>query len=176
MSNNNKRGARGGGSIRKRADGRWEARYTVGIDPETGKSKCKSIYGKTQKEVRQKLTQITAELDEGTHIEPSKTPLSEWLETWLETYVKFSVKPYTFDSYTRVCEKHIDPILGSRKLSELNPIQIQQFYNRLLSVDGLSPKTIKNIHGVLHRALQQALKLGMIKQNPSDRCDLPKVQ
>lgn len=176
MSNNNKRGARGGGSIRKRSDGRWEARYTVGIDPETGKSKCKSIYGKTQKEVRQKLTQVTAELDEGTYIEPSKTPLSEWLETWLETYVRFSVKPYTFDSYTRVCEKHIDPVLGSRKLSELNPTQIQQFYNRLLSVDGLSPKTIKNIHGVLHRALQQALKLGMIKQNPSDLCDLPKVQ
>ena len=110
------------------------------------------------------------------YIEPSKTPLSEWLETWLETYVKFSVKPYTFDSYTRVCEKHIDPILGSHKLSELNPIQIQQFYNRLLSANGLSPKTIKNIHGVLHRALQQALKLGMIKQNPSDLCDLPKVQ
>jgi hypothetical protein len=51
--------------------------------------------------------QVTAELDEGTYIEPSKTPLSEWLETWLETYVRFSVKPHTFDSYTRVCEKHL---------------------------------------------------------------------
>ena len=51
--------AKGGGTIRKRSDGRWEARYTLGIDPKTGKQIQKSVYGKTQKEVRQKLTAIT---------------------------------------------------------------------------------------------------------------------
>ena len=54
--------AKGGGTIRKRSDGRWEARYTLGIDPKTGKQIQKSVYGKTQKEVRQKLTAITAEI------------------------------------------------------------------------------------------------------------------
>ena len=50
-----KRAAQGAGSIRQRADGTWEARYTVGRDPGTGKQVQRSIYGKTQAEVRKKL-------------------------------------------------------------------------------------------------------------------------
>lgn len=42
----------GGGTIRKRSDGRWEARYTNGFDPKTGKQIQKSVYGKTQADVR----------------------------------------------------------------------------------------------------------------------------
>ena len=68
----NTKNAKGGGTIRKRSDGRWEARYTTGIDHKTGKQIQKSVYGKTQKEVRQRLTEITAELDTGTYLEPSK--------------------------------------------------------------------------------------------------------
>ena len=71
--------AKGGGTIRKRSDGRWEARYTLGIDPKTGKQIQKSVYGKTQKEVRQKLTAITAEIDDGTCIPPDKTTVEQWL-------------------------------------------------------------------------------------------------
>ena len=51
------KGAKGGGTIRQRPDGRWEARYTLGIDPGTGKQIQKSVYGKTQKEVRHKAKQ-----------------------------------------------------------------------------------------------------------------------
>lgn len=61
----NTKNAKGSGTIRKRSDGRWEARYTTGIDPKTGKQTQKSVYGKTQKEVRQKLTEVTAEIDSG---------------------------------------------------------------------------------------------------------------
>ena len=61
----NTKNAKGRGTIRKRSDGRWEARYTTGIDPKTGKQTQKSVYGKTQKEVRQKLTEVTAEIDVG---------------------------------------------------------------------------------------------------------------
>lgn len=171
----NTRSASGSGTIRKRSDGRWEGRYTVGFDPKTGKQIQKSIYGKTQKEVRQKLSKITTEIDEGTYLEPSKEALAHWLDVWLKTYVAHAVKPYTVDSYTRTCERHIKPMLGRIALSELTALQIQQFYNHLLVEKELSPKTIKNIHGVLHRALQQAVKLGMLRFNPSDLCDLPKV-
>ena len=66
----NTKNAKGSGTIRKRSDGRWEARYTTGIDPKTGKQTQKSVYGKTQKEVRQKLTEDTAEIDAGTYREP----------------------------------------------------------------------------------------------------------
>ena len=59
MSTRDSRGTSGGGNIRQRPDGRWEGRYTAGIDPGTGKQIQKSIYGKTQKEVRERLRKIT---------------------------------------------------------------------------------------------------------------------
>ena len=79
--------AKGAGTIRKRPDGRWEGRYSVGFDPKTGKQIQKSVYGSSQKEVRQKLTQVTAELDEGIYIEPTSLKVGTWLDIWLKDYI-----------------------------------------------------------------------------------------
>ena len=86
----NSKNAKGSGTIRKRSDGRWEARYTTGIDPKTGKQIQKSVYGKTQKEVRQKLTEVTAEIDSGTYLEQTKDTVGEWLETTLNNINVFN--------------------------------------------------------------------------------------
>ncbi|MBR6425354.1 MAG: site-specific integrase, partial [Oscillospiraceae bacterium] len=94
MSGKQNRGAKGLGSIRKRADGRWEARYVVGFDPITGKPKRSSVYGKTQKEVRQQLTKISTEIDEGDYLDPVKLKVGPWLDTWLENYT-INNKPAT---------------------------------------------------------------------------------
>ena len=176
MARKTRKNAQGAGTIRKRADGRWEARFTVGFDPGSGKQVQKSIYGKTQKEVREKLAQVTTELDEGTYMEPAKDTVEEWLDTWMETYVRYSVKPYTVDAYKRNCDNYIKPAMGKVRLSALTAPQIQRFYNSLLTEKRLSPKTVKNIHGTFHRALGQAMKLGMIRSNPTDLCDLPKAR
>ena len=56
-----KRRANGEGNIRKRKDGRWEGRYTVGHDPETGKAIIKNVLGKTQTEVKEKLKKAIEE-------------------------------------------------------------------------------------------------------------------
>ena len=82
-----RKNANGAGNIRKRSDGRWEGRYSNGFDPKTGKMIQKSVYGKTQKEVRQKLARITTEIDEGSYIEPNSMKLSDWLQTWLREYI-----------------------------------------------------------------------------------------
>ena len=79
----NTRNAKGAGMIRQRTDGSWEARYTAGRDPGTGKQIQKSIYGKTQREVRKKLTEKLAQLDQGVYFEPTKTTLGAWLDIWL---------------------------------------------------------------------------------------------
>ena len=81
LANKNTKNAKGAGTIRKRPDGRWEARYSLGFDPKTGKQIQRSVYGATQKEVRQKLAKITSEIDEGSYLEPSKDTLEAWLET-----------------------------------------------------------------------------------------------
>ena len=81
----NKR-ANGEGSIVNRSDGRWEGRYSLGFDPETGKQIRKSIYGKTQKEVHEKLVQIMSEISRNEYIEPSRMKLKDWLEMWVNKY------------------------------------------------------------------------------------------
>ena len=170
-----KRNANGSGCIRKRADGRWEGIYSLAAVEDGGRYIRKSVYGKTQEEVRKKLSQITAEIDGGTYSAPSQQRLSEWISSWLEIYVKPNVKDFTYDSYSGICKNYIIPSLGNAKLRALKTTEIQRFYNSL-SEKGLSAKTVKNIHGVLHKALEQAYLIGEIKQNPSDRCILPKVK
>ena len=173
-----KRRAKGEGNIRQRPNGTWEARFIVGIDPGTGKDIRKSVYAKTQKEVRQKMTAAIAALDNDDYREPSKMTVGQWLDIWARDYLG-GVKPYTVVSYTQHIENHIKPAMGAVKLEALNAHTIQGFYNALGKPKGgkpaLSAKTIKNVHGVLHKALQQAVMNGYIKVNPTDACQLPRI-
>ena len=179
------RSARGQGTIRKKTvkkNGReytyWEGRYTSGYDPGTGRQIQRSISGRTQQEVAKKLKAATAAIDSGTYTEPSKMTVAQWLDIWKKDYLK-GVKPYTVDSYTAAIRNHIKPALGAVRLEALNAHTIQQFYNRLgeptKQRKALSPKTIKNVHGVLHKALQQAVKIGYLRFNPAEACELPRV-
>jgi len=170
-----KRSANGSGSIRRRPNGTWEGRCTIGIDPKTGKQIQKSIYGKTQKEVRQKLNAIIAEVDNGTYIEPSNQLIQDWLAEWLEIYIG-NVKSSTRKSYSDHVRLNIVPYIGDIPLSKLTTPQVQKMYNTLQKEKNLSPKTIKNIHGVLHRALSQAQLLGYIHRNPCEAVVLPRIE
>lgn len=167
--------AKGGGTIRKRSDGRWEARYTLGIDPKTGKQIQKSVYGKTQKEVRQKLTAITAEIDDGTYMDIPRLKTADWLNTWVTEYIG-NVKASTRKSYQDHVRLNIIPYIGNVPLSKVTAAMIQQMYNELQTKKELSPKTIKNVHGVLHRALEQAQKMGYIRSDPLAAVTLPRIE
>lgn len=167
--------AKGGGTIRKRSDGRWEARYTLGIDPKTGKQIQKSVYGKTQKEVRQKLTAITAEIDDGTYMDIPRLKTADWLNTWVTEYIG-NVKISTRKSYQDHVRLNIIPYIGNVPLSKVTAAMIQQMYNELQAEKELSPKTIKNVHGVLHRALEQAQKMGYIRSDLLAAVTLPRIE
>ena len=197
----NTRAAQGSGTIRQRADGTWEARFVVGHDPGTGKPVRKSVYAKTQKEVRQRLAQAVAAVDNKSYREPCKMTLGEWLDIWVDTYLK-DVKPRTLKIYQDDIRLHIKPYLAAVKLNELDTHTVQRFFNTLLrsgkrvpkrdkegkivKKDGktvyegapLSSKTVKNVHGVLHGALRQAVVNRYIPINPADGdfCKLPKIQ
>lgn len=181
--NKNTRAAQGTGTIRKKtvkSKGQeyefWEARYTVGIDPGTGKQIQRSISGKTQKEVKQKLTAILHDLDTGTYTAPSKMTIAQWLDTWIKEYVQPSCKPLTLSTYESRIRTHINPALGKIKLPELTATQIQSFLNNLTRTENLSPKTVKLVHGILHKALSQAVDLKYIPFNPADPIKLPKIE
>lgn len=170
----------GMGSIRKKEkviNGKsytyYEARYTVGIDLGTGKQIQKSISGKTQREVAKRLKEITTSIDTGTYLPSCKLTVSEWLNTWISEYTA-DWKPLTVSNYSKQIKQHLIPRLGAAKLEDLDTHTIQLYYNSLTK-SGMAPKTVKNIHGVLHAALEQAISNGYIHKNPTAGCKLPKV-
>lgn len=176
----NTRTPAGAGSIRQRADGRWEGRVTLGRDPGTGKQLRRSVYADTQAEVVKAIQQLQAEREAGSYIEPSKLTVSAWMDIWQKEYLG-AAKPSTQDNYASYTKNHsrqslFKPALGAVKLQKLKPHQIQAFYNSLMSgEDALTAKTVRNIHGILHKALKQAEKIGYIRGNPSEMCELPRV-
>lgn len=181
-----KKSAKGTGTIRKKTVTRsgkpytyWESRITVGRDPGTGKQLQRSFTGKTQKEVREKLQAAAVEVNQGTYTAPSKRTVGQWLDIWQRDYLG-SVKPKTVLNYSQNIKNHIRPAMGAIKLDALDTPTIQKLYNSLSAEKdgkpGLSPKTVKNVHGVLHKALQQAVKVGYIRFNPADACELPRME
>lgn len=178
-----KRRGNGEGSITKRKDGRWQGSVLVGYDLETGKPKRKYFYGRTRKEVQEKVNGVTVEVQAGTYREPSKLTAAEWFTIWLNDYMKLSLRPTTWESYRYQVEGHIISALGHLKLAQLQTAHIQRLYNDKLNSGrldgkegGLSPKSVRYIHTVIHSALEQAKKEGMITINPSDAVRLPKLE
>lgn len=179
MARKSTRAAQGTGTIRKKTVTRsgkqytyWEARYTEGVDPGTGRQIQRSITGKTQKEVAQKLKAATAAIDAGTYTAPNKMTVGEWLDIWQRDYLG-GVKPLTAASYKGIIKNHIKPVLGAGKLEALNAHTVQEFYN---SLENLSPSSIKTVHGVLHQTLKQAMINGYIRFNPTTACKLPRAE
>lgn len=86
----------------------------------------------------------------------------------------------TVSDYQSKSARYIIPHLGSVQITALTPIQVQRFCNKLHSgYDGqkpLSAKTVKNIHGILHSAMKQAVLSGIIHTNPADNTKLPKIK
>ena len=108
-------------------------------------------------------------------MKPSKMKVSQWLDEWLTSYA-MNIKPATRSAYEEHIRVHIKPTLGDISLKQLSTRDIQQLYTSLLKERELSPKTVRNIHGVLHRTLEQAKLLGYIKVNPADAAVPPRVE
>lgn len=167
-----KKKANGEGSISRRADGRYMARYTVN-------RKRKTIYGATYEEVHKKLNEMLNIIAKGEYIEPNKWTVGEWTKNWLVTYALPTVKRSTYISYEAYIRLHINPELGKIALSALSIEQLQRFFNKL-NVEtthrkALSPKSIKNIYNMFHATLDQAVVNRKIVRNPLFGIKLPKA-
>lgn len=137
-----------------------------------GHNKQYSVYGKTQKEAKDKLRIKIYEISCGEIIQENKMTTSEWCDIWLQEYTN-DIKPLTLASYKGIVKNHIVPLVGNIRLQELTSVHIQKAYNAL-NQNNISAKTIQNIHGVMHRLLEQAIKIGYIRTNVSNACVLPK--
>ena len=181
-----KKRANGEGNIRKRKDGRWEGRYTAGYDEKTGKRIIKSVLGKTQAEVKEKLAKAVAEAESVDVRRADEYTLGTWLQTWYELYAKPHLRFSTAEYYRRGIELHIVPRLGDIPLKKLTGRDLQWLYKDLQEhgrlreaqkgkQPGLSDSTIRGIHTMLHNALDRAVKERLIVRNPADDCVPPKI-
>lgn len=168
------RNANNAGNIRKRKDGTWEGRYSAGRNPVTGAYIRRSVYGKTQAEVRKKLTAIAGNIDTGTYTAPSKMTVEAWCRIWLKEYCG-GIKPSTLASYEMNCRLHLFPTLGKVRLQGLTPPMVQALYNSLQE-QGLSTKTIHNFHCTIHECLSTAQEAGYIASNPCERVKVPRIE
>lgn len=161
------------GTVTKRKDGRWEARITVGRDPQTGKLKRICLYGKTRQEVADQMARALSDISRGAFVAPERITMGEWLDTWLQQYKRSSVRPATFDNYEILVRSHLKPALGHIPLKDLRPETLQWLYNEKVKA-GLSPGSIRCIHTTIHGALDQALKNQLIIRNVCDAVVLPR--
>jgi integrase len=164
------RRSNGEGTISRRKDGRWEARYYV---PTVNGTKRKTLYGKTQAEVRDKLTKALSDRIDGIVYDDENRTVGEYLDAWLKGSVYGSVRQSTYDRDTNLVNNHIKAVLGGLKLKKLNSAHVQSFYRDRLD-KGLSASTVRKMHDILRRGLTQATKWHLVQRNVADTVKSPR--
>jgi integrase len=159
-----------GGITRHKKSGLYMARYTV--QTPTG-PKRKTIYGKTRREVDEKLTAAKADRDRGLTFDADSLTVGRYLERWLADSVRDTVKATTYETYEQLMRLHLVPTLGRVKLKNLTPAHVRGLYREKLD-SGLSPTSVQRVHALLHKALKQAVHDGLVPRNVTEAVKAPR--
>ncbi len=161
----------GEGTLHRRKSGSWCAQYTV----HTAEGpKRKTVYGKTRREVDEKLTKAKADRERGLVFEAGNLTLGKYLERWLVDSVRGSVRVKTYEGYETAVRVHIAPAMGKIKLTNVTPIHLRVLYREKLDA-GLSTRTVQYLHVTLRRALGQAVTDGLVPRNVAEVVNAPRV-
>jgi integrase len=152
----------GEGSITRRKDGLYMARYMV--ETATG-AKRKAVYAKTRKEVSEKLRAAMVDASKGITADGGPKTMGAFLTSWLENSVRGSVRKSTYDRNESLCRVHLIPALGQKKLKTLGATDVADFYRSRLD-SGCSPASVHKMHETLHKALKQAVRWGYMTKEP----------
>lgn len=153
------------GSIRKKGKSYYIRYYQDG-------KQIERIGGKTKKEAQIKLNEILYKLENGFTIS-SDMFICDYLDMWLDDYIKEERSNNTYIKYRKICDKYIIPIIGNIKLSELKVIHIEKLIREFRKC-GLNPTSTQNYYGVIRAALNKAIKLQLLNDNPCKFIDTPK--
>ena len=156
------------GNIRQRSESFWEASVQV-------ENSRHYLYGKTRKEVKDKLADIQNDIYNNTLIDQNDITVAEWMRTWMDCYTA-KTKQSTKARYDQDIRNHITPELGHIYIQDLTDLTVQRFLNRCKDVKGLSEKSLKNIYLVLNKALAKAQSKGLIKANPCSEAEIPSYE
>ena len=169
------------GHIVKRGKNSYSIAVSLGKDATTGKYKYQwtTVRG-IKKDAEKRLSELLSQIDNGTYVKPGKTTFKEYLEQWLDDYVRPNLAPKTYEGRAQQVRCQIVPNLGRIALTALKPEHLQRFYSEKLSGGrsdgngGLSARTVRDLHGILHAALGTAVKRGLLSRNVADAVDPPR--
>ena len=153
------------GSIYLRKDGRWCASITL------ENRKRKYLYGKTRRDVQEQLKIALREQQQGTLITTPQQTMEQFLNQWLASH-KSSVRIRTYERYEQFVRIHLVPTIGHVKLQKLTAIQINNLYLKL--GERLSSSTLNTLHMMLHKALEDAVRWGLLVRNVCDAVTAPR--
>ena len=178
-----KKRKQGEGTLRKRADGRWEARVVIGYD-EKGLPITKCVTAMEKAKCLEKLEQLKEKC--GVQLTGKVKPemaFGYWMDFWYQQYEKQRIRPTTQAHYENLIYNHVITDIGKIPLNKLTQNDLQQFYTRLknggrqvrteLYGKGLSDRMVRGCHAMCRKALEKAVKDGIIRTNPAIGCKLP---
>jgi integrase len=157
----------GEGSIYQRADGRWVAAVRL---PDGAR---RYFYAKTQREAIDKLRASQRALDDGLPLGDGRLTVERFLHTWLES-VRGAIRPSTYSSY-ELAVRRLLPRIGRIRLAALDPAAVQHAYTALQDA-GLAASSVRLTHRVLHAALKQAVRWGLVGRNVTDLVRAPRPE
>lgn len=168
------------GSVRKprTAGGTWSYRIDAGLD-DRGRRRQREVGGfRTKKEAQAALNDALAETQRGTYVAPSRTTVGDFLDEWHEG-AKTELALTAWTNYGQIIRRNIRPYLGSKRLTDLTPLDVKRWHGKLLEGgrrDGgpLSVASVKLAHRILHRALADAVRWNLISTNPASGVRVPK--
>jgi integrase len=160
------RRGKGEGTVSQRKDGTWEGKISLGYDGD-GKRRRKTVYGKTQAEVLEKLRQLRQQLSDGVYSDTDKT-VRIYLEQWLKEKAR-TVKPRTAELYREQAERYVYPRIGRVLLVKLTPLQVQNVVGELAEEVGVS--TANKVRTLLFQAMKQAVRWQLVPRNVVEAVD-----
>ena len=165
--------AKGEGSVYKDRRGRWRASISVSSNGDS-RSLRKYRYAKTQNGALKLLRIMQADVDAGRPLDSQRLTLADFLTQWLEDSARPSIRVGSYRNYKHWIDKKIIPGIGGIKLAKLTALHVQNLYGRLERANA-SPRLREQVHNLLHKAIGQALKWGLVRQNICDAVEKPRV-
>jgi integrase len=164
------------GHITKRGKDSYSIVISSGKDPVTGKYKYRWVSVKgTKKDAEKCLSELLHQLDTGTFVKAGRITLGRYLQRWLQEYARPNLSPRGYERYESVVRVHLIPQLGNIPVTQLTSEQIQRHYTLKLT-EGLSSRSVRYQHVVLHKALETAMKWGLLARNVCDGVDVPRAR
>jgi integrase len=173
MSQQHRRGHGEGSIYQRESDGRWCASVDLGYV--NGRRTRKMVYGRTRKEVAEKLKALHRDQASGAPIITERRTVAQYLNRWLDDVVSQRNKPRTQESYQAMVRLHIAPLIGHYQLSKLAPQHVQAMLNELPK-KGLSARTVHYARAILRRALNQAVRWKLVAFNAAEPVEPPRVE